>query len=90
MADSALSRRVSELAGVALFAASLIWMIALLTFTPSDPVWFFTTAPPGEVSNFAGLAQFIKPKPPIEASQLIPGRTRSAATVAAVKATQSI
>ncbi len=54
MADSALSRRVSELTGVALFAASLIWMIALLTFTPNDPVWFFTTAPPGEVSNFAG------------------------------------
>jgi hypothetical protein len=45
---------VSELTGVALFAAALIWLIALVTFDATDPVWFFNNAPPGEVSNFAG------------------------------------
>ena len=39
---STLSRRASEFAGVALFAASLIWLIALVTHEPRDPVWFFT------------------------------------------------
>ena len=37
-----LSRRASEFAGVAVFAASLIWLIALVTHESSDPVWFFT------------------------------------------------
>ena len=39
---STLSRRASEFAGVALFAAALIWLIALVTHEQSDPVWFFT------------------------------------------------
>ena len=54
MADSALSRRVSEFTGVALFAAALIWMIALVTYTPNDPVWFFNNLDADEVSNFIG------------------------------------
>ncbi len=54
MAESALSRRVSELTGVAVFAAALIWLIALLTYEPADPVWFFNNAPPRDVSNFVG------------------------------------
>ena len=41
-ATSTLSRRTSEFAGVALFGASLIWLIALVTYEPGDPVWFFT------------------------------------------------
>ena len=41
-ATSTLSRRTSEFAGVALFGASLIWLIALATYEPTDPVWFFT------------------------------------------------
>jgi S-DNA-T family DNA segregation ATPase FtsK/SpoIIIE len=43
-ASSTLSRRLSEFLGVALFAAALIWLIALLTYDPGDPVWFFNTA----------------------------------------------
>jgi S-DNA-T family DNA segregation ATPase FtsK/SpoIIIE len=54
LADSALSRRVSEFTGVALFAAALIWMIALVTYTPNDPVWFFNNLDADEVSNFIG------------------------------------
>ena len=40
--SSALSRRVSEVVGVALFAAALIWLIALATYDPNDPAWFFS------------------------------------------------
>jgi S-DNA-T family DNA segregation ATPase FtsK/SpoIIIE len=50
---SALSRRLSEFVGVALFALSLLWLIALASYSPSDPVWFFNTG--ADVpSNFAG------------------------------------
>jgi S-DNA-T family DNA segregation ATPase FtsK/SpoIIIE len=51
---SALSRRVSEVVGVALFAATLIWLIALATYDPSDPVWFFSTGTHDVPANFAG------------------------------------
>jgi S-DNA-T family DNA segregation ATPase FtsK/SpoIIIE len=54
MASSALSRRASEFLGVALFAAALIWVISLASYSASDPAWFFNTGsdlPPG---NFAG------------------------------------
>jgi DNA segregation ATPase FtsK/SpoIIIE, S-DNA-T family len=51
---SALSRRLSEVVGVALFAAALIWLIALATYDPSDPVWFFSTGTHDEPANFAG------------------------------------
>ena len=54
MSESALSRRVSEFAGVALFAATLIWLIALVSYTPTDPVWFFNNIAAPDVENFAG------------------------------------
>ncbi|MEO8481784.1 MAG: DNA translocase FtsK [Acidobacteriota bacterium] len=54
MADSALSRRVSEFAGVVLFATALLWLIALVTYSSSDPVWFFNDVAGGDVHNFAG------------------------------------
>jgi S-DNA-T family DNA segregation ATPase FtsK/SpoIIIE len=54
LADSFFSRRVSEFAGVALFALSLAWLIALVTFSPSDPAWFFNSVAATEVSNFTG------------------------------------
>ena len=43
VAASSISRRISEFLGVALFALALIWLIALVTYEPTDPVWFFTT-----------------------------------------------
>ena len=52
--SSTLSRRISEFVGVALFALALIWLIALVTYEPTDPVWFFTTDSPQAPANFAG------------------------------------
>jgi DNA segregation ATPase FtsK/SpoIIIE, S-DNA-T family len=52
---STLSRRASEVAGVALFGASLMWLIALVTYDPGDPAWFFTTATTRAPANFVGL-----------------------------------
>ena len=54
MAASTLSRRVSEFCGVALFASALIWLIALATYSPSDPVWFFSTSSVQAPANFVG------------------------------------
>ena len=54
MAESALSRRISEFVGVALFALALIWLIALVTYEPTDPVWFFTTDTGHPPANFVG------------------------------------
>ncbi|MGH9370726.1 MAG: DNA translocase FtsK 4TM domain-containing protein, partial [Vicinamibacterales bacterium] len=54
MAVSALSRRLSEVVGVALFALSLIWLIALVSYSASDPVWFFNTGSDLPPTNFAG------------------------------------
>jgi DNA segregation ATPase FtsK/SpoIIIE, S-DNA-T family len=54
MARSVLSRRLSEVVGVALFALSLIWLIALASYSPADPVWFFNTGPDVPPANFAG------------------------------------
>jgi S-DNA-T family DNA segregation ATPase FtsK/SpoIIIE len=51
---SALSRRLSEVVGVTLFAAALIWLIALATYDPNDPVWFFSTGTHDVPANFAG------------------------------------
>jgi DNA segregation ATPase FtsK/SpoIIIE, S-DNA-T family len=50
---SALSRRVSEIVGVALFACALIWLIALASYEPSDPAWFFSTGTEAP-ANFVG------------------------------------
>jgi S-DNA-T family DNA segregation ATPase FtsK/SpoIIIE len=51
---STVSRRVSEVTGVALFAGSLLWVIALATYVATDPVWFFSSGPGGPPANFAG------------------------------------
>ena len=54
MSSSALSRRLSEFVGVALFAAALIWFISLASYSASDPVWFFNTGSDLAPANFAG------------------------------------
>jgi DNA segregation ATPase FtsK/SpoIIIE, S-DNA-T family len=54
VASRTVSRRVSEFAGVALFACALIWLIALASYSPSDPVWFFNTGAALAPVNFAG------------------------------------
>lgn len=54
MAGSALSRRFSEFIGVALFALALLWLIALASYSASDPVWFFNTGSDLPPANFAG------------------------------------
>jgi S-DNA-T family DNA segregation ATPase FtsK/SpoIIIE len=51
---SQVSRRVSEIVGVALFAAALIWTVSLASYEPSDPVWFFSTGSHAVPVNFAG------------------------------------
>jgi DNA segregation ATPase FtsK/SpoIIIE, S-DNA-T family len=54
MASSAVSRRMSEFLGVALFASALICLISLASYSPSDPVWFFNTGSALPPDNFAG------------------------------------
>ena len=54
MADSFVSRRLSEFAGVVAFAAGLIWLMSLASYTPSDPAWFFNDLESSKVANFAG------------------------------------
>ena len=51
---STLSRRLSEVVGVALFASALIWLIALASYDPNDPVWFFSTGTHDAPANFVG------------------------------------
>jgi len=52
--ESTFSRRISEFMGVALFGLALIWLIALVTYEPTDPVWFFTTEATHPPANFVG------------------------------------
>jgi DNA segregation ATPase FtsK/SpoIIIE, S-DNA-T family len=54
VSGSTVSRRLTELVGVALFAAALIWIIALASYEPRDPVWFFSTGQHLAPANFAG------------------------------------
>jgi DNA segregation ATPase FtsK/SpoIIIE, S-DNA-T family len=54
VASSALTRRVSEFVGVALFAAALLWLISLASYSAADPVWFFNTGSELPPTNFAG------------------------------------
>ncbi len=54
MSGSTVSRRLSEFIGVALFAAALIWVIALASYDPADPVWFFSIGTNAAPVNFAG------------------------------------
>jgi S-DNA-T family DNA segregation ATPase FtsK/SpoIIIE len=49
-----MSRRVSEVLGVVLFATALLWFVALASYSPADPAWFFYAGPPRTVGNFAG------------------------------------
>jgi len=52
---SALSRRLSEVVGVGLFAVALIWLVALASYDPGDPAWFFSTGATHDAPvNFAG------------------------------------
>ena len=48
------SRRLSEFVGVALFALALMWLISLASYSPADPVFFFTTGTDGHPVNFGG------------------------------------
>ena len=54
MGRSTVSRRASEFVGVALFAVALIWIVALASYEPGDPVWFFSTDAHLAPANFAG------------------------------------
>ena len=54
MKESTLSRRVSELIGVALFMASVFWIVSLASYDPGDPAWFFQVGATGDTANFAG------------------------------------
>ena len=54
MARSSVSRRLSEFFGIAMFAAALIWLIALATYEPTDPAWFFSAGAGPAPVNFAG------------------------------------
>jgi DNA segregation ATPase FtsK/SpoIIIE, S-DNA-T family len=51
---SALSRRVSEVMGVGLFAVALIWLVSLASYDANDPAWFFSTGIQDVPANFAG------------------------------------
>ena len=51
MAESAVSRRLSEFTGVALFAGALLWLIALVSYTPDDPAWFFNSVTAGDAAE---------------------------------------
>ncbi len=53
-ASSTLSRRISEFLGVLGFALALLWLIALATYTPADPAWFFNTGSTQPAANLAG------------------------------------
>ena len=54
MSRSTLSRWLSEFFGVGLFAAALFSLVALATYDPADPVWFFSTDGNEAPVNFAG------------------------------------
>ncbi|MDE3155346.1 MAG: DNA translocase FtsK 4TM domain-containing protein [Acidobacteriota bacterium] len=54
VARATLSRRASEFLGVVLFALALIWLIALASYSASDPVWFFSVGSRAVPANFAG------------------------------------
>jgi S-DNA-T family DNA segregation ATPase FtsK/SpoIIIE len=46
---------LSEVTGVVLFGAALLCLVALVTYSPSDPAWFFfNSASTAPTSNFAG------------------------------------
>ena len=57
MGATTLSRRVSEIVGVAFFATALVWLVSLATYDASDAVWFFNpdgAAPPVNMAGRVG------------------------------------
>ncbi len=54
MSESALSRRMNEITGVALFAGAMLWLVALGSYSSSDPAWFFNSPTDAPPVNFAG------------------------------------
>jgi S-DNA-T family DNA segregation ATPase FtsK/SpoIIIE len=50
----ALSRRASEVLGVVLVALALLWVVALVSYTPNDAAWFFHAGTNKVPANFAG------------------------------------
>jgi S-DNA-T family DNA segregation ATPase FtsK/SpoIIIE len=50
----ALSRRASEVFGVVLFSLTLLWLVALVSYTPNDAAWFFHAGSNHVPNNFAG------------------------------------
>ena len=54
--SSTISRRVSEIVGVLLFALTLMWLVALATYVATDPAWFFNTSPIRPAANLIGSA----------------------------------
>jgi S-DNA-T family DNA segregation ATPase FtsK/SpoIIIE len=54
VAVSRLSRLASELLGVALFAAAILWVVALVSYSPNDAAWFFHAGSNRVPVNFAG------------------------------------
>jgi S-DNA-T family DNA segregation ATPase FtsK/SpoIIIE len=45
---------VSEILGFSCFCAALLWLVALASYAPSDPVWFFNAGASLPPQNFAG------------------------------------
>jgi len=45
---------MSEVYGVALWALALFWLISLVSYSTSDPVWFFNNVAAGPPLNFGG------------------------------------
>ena len=54
MFRTALSRRVCEVVGVACFGLALLWLVALASYSATDPVLFFSTPTNAQPLNFAG------------------------------------
>ena len=54
MVATTLSRRVSEIVGVAFFAGALVWLVSLSTYDTADAVWFFNPDGAAPPLNMAG------------------------------------
>ena len=68
MAESNLSRRISEFVGVVLFGLALIWLISLVTYEPTDPVWFFSTGSHAAPPTSLGASARFSPSSPFSSS----------------------
>ena len=56
MPRAALPHLISEFLGVVFFAIASVWLIALVTYDPTDAVWFFNADGGHPPMNLAGLA----------------------------------